>query len=399
MRNPVDAGWELETGSERLRLPSHPEDGGRLTLAQWIAAQGTPQLINDLDADPRFESHALDPAAGPRSLLAQPLAAGDGTLLAILVLLDRRGRPFGRRDLDRLADLLAAGARALEQAGLLARTDRALARRAAQLAAIQRTGRDLNSTLDPARIVRLALDCALEITGAEAGLAAAEIAPQPAIWQARGGTLDETSVQALIRAAAALQRPALDPGPDLPVASVLPGARARLVAPIRRRERAFGVIVAESRRAGAFDGQDLLALAALADHTATALDNTRLFGEITHERGRLDRIIRTMADGLLSLDAERRVLSINPAAEALTGWPARQAVGRPACDVLGCRRGEACEGDCPLARALAAGQVVRQDRFAGPYRRRGAPRLGPQRGRGRGQRGRRRRAWWCCCRM
>ena len=305
----------------------------------------------------------MDPTAGPRSLLAQPLAASDGTLLAILVLLDRRGRPFGRRDLDRLAEILAAGAKALEQAGLLARTDRALARRAAQLAAIQRTGRDLNSTLDPARIVRLALDCALEITGAEAGLAASAFDPQPPSWQAHGGSLDETAVQALIRAAAAIQRPVLDPGPDLRLPSVIPGARARLVAPIHRRERAFGLIVAESRRAGAFDGQDLLALAALADHTAIALDNTRLFGETTRERGRLDRIIRTMADGLLSLDAQGRVLSINPAAETLTGWSARQAVGRRACDVLGCRQGAACDSDCPLARVLTAGQVVRQDRF------------------------------------
>ena len=88
------------------------------------------------------------------------------------MLLDRRSRPFGRRDLDRLADLLAAGVKALEQAGLLARTDRALARRAAQLAAIQRTARDLNATLDPAKIVSLTLTCAMEITGAEAGLAA-----------------------------------------------------------------------------------------------------------------------------------------------------------------------------------------------------------------------------------
>jgi PAS domain S-box-containing protein len=329
-------------------------------LAQWIAARGTAQLINDLDADPRFEAHA-DPTAGPRSLLAQPLAAGDGTLLAILVLMDRRARPFGRRDLDRLAGLLAAGARALEQAGLLARTDRALARRAAQLAAIQRTGRDLNSMLDPARIVRLALDCALEITGAEAGLAAAANTAGPVIWQTRGGTLAEAAVRPLVTAA--FQRPAQDPGPDLPAAGLFPGTQARLVAPIRRRERTFGILVAESRHAAAFDGQDLLALAALADQAATALENTRLFGEIARERGRLDRIIRTMADGLLTLDAERRILSVNPAAEALTGRPAQEAVGQHACAVLGCRLEGACDAGCPLARAAGAGQVVRQDRF------------------------------------
>jgi two-component system phosphate regulon sensor histidine kinase PhoR len=132
--------------------------------------------------------------------------------------------------------------------------------------------------------------------------------------------------------------------------------------------------MAESGWTGAFDGQDLLAVAALADNAGAALDNCRLFGDITRERGRLDRIIRTMADGLLSLDAARRVLSINPAAEALTGWSASQAAGRLACDVLGCRGGAACEGDCLLARALASGQAVRQDHFTA-YTAAGRPRV------------------------
>ena len=129
VRNPVEEGWEIVATSGWVRLPSHPGADGNMNLAQWLAAQGRPQMIADLDADPRFESSRLDPAAGPRSLLAEPLVTSDGTILAILVLLDRRSRPFGRHDLDRIRDLLAAGGKALEQAGLLARTDQALARR------------------------------------------------------------------------------------------------------------------------------------------------------------------------------------------------------------------------------------------------------------------------------
>ena len=166
----MEEGWEIVATSGWVRLPPHPGADGNMNLAQWLAAQGRPQMIADLDADPRFESSRLDPAAGPRSLLAEPLVTSDGTILAILVLLDRRSRPFGRRDLDRIRDLLAAGGKALEQAGLLARTDQALARRAAQLAAIQRTARDLNATLDPDKIVGRTLACAMEIAGADAGL-------------------------------------------------------------------------------------------------------------------------------------------------------------------------------------------------------------------------------------
>ena len=176
LRNLLDAGWDIVTPAGRQPLPPLFPDAGRATLAHWIAAQEKPQLITDLAADPRFESSLAAPAAGHRSLLAQPLAASDGTTLAILVLLDRRSRPFGRRELDGMADLLVAGGKALEQAGLLVRTDRALARRAAQLAAIQRTARDLNSALDPGRIIDLTLACAMEIALADAGLAAAAAA-------------------------------------------------------------------------------------------------------------------------------------------------------------------------------------------------------------------------------
>ena len=121
--------------------------------------------------------------------------------MAILVLLDRRSRPFGRHDLDRIRDLLAAGGKALEQAGLLARTDQALARRAAQLAAIQRTARDLNATLDPDEIVSRTLACAMEIAGADAGLVSVSALGIQITWRSQGVTLDADRAMAMAKAA------------------------------------------------------------------------------------------------------------------------------------------------------------------------------------------------------
>ena len=253
LRNPMEGGWEIVNTSGWVRLPPLPDAGGNMTLAQWLAAQERPQMIADLDADPRFEMPRIAPAAGPRSLLAQPLTASDATTLAILVLLDRRSRPFGRHDLDRVHDLLAAGAKALEQAGLMARTDQALARRAAQLAAIQRTARDLNSTLDPGSIVGQTLACALEIAGADAGLVSASASGIQTTWRAQGVILDADRAMAM--AAGLCRTPLLDPPPDLLLPALLEDGHSRMVIPLRRGFEEFGIVVIESRIENAFDGQ------------------------------------------------------------------------------------------------------------------------------------------------
>ena len=375
LRNPVDGHWEIRTGARWISLAPLPAaDDGAMTLAQWLAAQGTSQMIGDLDADPRFESLGADWAADQPSLLAQPLPASDGTLLAILVLLDRRSRPFGRRDADRLGDLLLAGGKALEQAGLLARTDRALARSAAQLAAIQRTARDLNSTLEPAQIAGLVLACAVELTGADAALVAT-----PAAWRAHGAALRAETAAEIAATTAELRGPALDPSSAGRPTDLLADTRTRLVAPIRRGDEVLGVIVAESRRAGAFDGQDLLAVAVLADRVAGALETTRLSDGVRRERGRADQIIHTMADGLLTLDAGGRVEVLNMAAEALTGWSAARAAGQLVCDVLGCAR----EGDVwwnlPPDRDAARPEDTPRRALADPHVRGDGARAFPQR--------------------
>ena len=344
LRNPIAGGWELAAGGTRSPLPAGP------TLAGWLAAQGKPQLIDDLDADPRFGPRPQGPATGPRSLLAQLLRADEGTTLGILVLLDRRGRPFGHRDLDRLAPLLAAGGQALAQAGLLARTDQALARRAMQLAAIQQAGRDLNAALDAGSIARRALTCAAEIIRADTLAVVAAAEGLPLVWEAGAAALDASRASAIATTAREMRYATLEPAAAL----ALSAGRSRLAAPLRRGTDLLGVIVAESAQEGAFDGQDLLAVAALADHATIALENARLFAQVQGERERAGQIIGHMADGLLTLDGAGRVLALNPAAEQLTGWRSQEAAGRHASEVLGCGAEDAAALASTLARPRAA---------------------------------------------
>ncbi len=75
------------------------------------------------------------------------------------------------------------------------------------------------------------------------------------------------------------------------------------------------------------------------------------------ERQQTEAIIDASADGVMLVDAERKILQFNPAAERLSGWQKSEAIGRHCWEVFGCRGAtpaEAAEHEkhCPLALAL-----------------------------------------------
>ena len=57
-------------------------------------------------------------------------------------------------------------------------------------------------------------------------------------------------------------------------------------------------------------------------------------------RSRIETIIQSMADGLVAVDAEAKVLAWNREAENLTGIKARRAIGRPVASLLDTRNGK-----------------------------------------------------------
>ena len=167
----------------------------------------------------------------------------------------------------------------------------------------------------------------------------------------------------MAKAAGLYRGPLLNPQPDLSLPPLLENGQSRMTIPLLRGSEELGIIIVESPIAGAFDGQDLLAMTALADHAVTALETARQFDQIRQERSRADLIIRTMADGLMSLDPDGQVMVMNAAAETLTGWPANRGVGRPICEVLECRGSNNCGDNCRLRTALRDRQALHEDRW------------------------------------
>ncbi|MCZ2095560.1 MAG: PAS domain S-box protein, partial [Anaerolineae bacterium] len=96
---------------------------------------------------------------------------------------------------------------------------------------------------------------------------------------------------------------------------------------------------------------DMQVLESFADQAAIAVHNAQLYERIDHERRRLAAILQHSADGVMILDAQARILSINHALERMTGWASADAVGRDQDEVITWKKLE--RGD--LKRALDDG--------------------------------------------
>lgn len=106
--------------------------------------------------------------------------------------------------------------------------------------------------------------------------------------------------------------------------------------------------------------EDGLRIALLARHElAVAFQGARLREVLDHERHELEAIVDGATDLILQVDADGRVVRLNPAGERLLGRTAAEVVGRPCAEALGC---EAAGGhwavDCPLAEVRGGGPPI-----------------------------------------
>jgi len=105
---------------------------------------------------------------------------------------------------------------------------------------------------------------------------------------------------------------------------------ALIYVPVRSPERGIiGVLGVTNRRADRpFGEHEVQILSALADYAGVALENARLYESAETERRKLEAVLRDAGEGIIVLDAEKRLLLCNPAAcEALS--LSEEAVGQP----------------------------------------------------------------------
>ena len=278
--------------------------------------------------------------AGYRSLLAIPLPGEESALVLVFFANERR---FSDDDLELARHLAGAARGSLARSALFEeeRTARSLAQ---QLA---RTGALLARELDPAAVLDVVARVAPDVVGADACVIRTLDDGELVVAAVAGVPDDLIGVRApssdrLSRDVAESRRPVVneDAAADKAMVASDPvlasGFRAYLGVPLTGAESGLsGVLCLYSSDARAWRAEEVEAVQALATNASSALANAELYQRVALEKERSFAILSNIADGIVAVDREGRVVLWNAAAEEITGVPGVEALGRTPLQVLG----------------------------------------------------------------
>jgi PAS domain S-box-containing protein len=299
--------------------------------------------------DERFEASwkELADQSGYQSLLAIPLhRAHEHEEGGLVLVFFREEHRFTDDDLELARQLGGAARGALERSSQFEEERRARSL-AQQLA---RTGSLLATELDPAAVLDEVVQqapalvdveaCAIrELDGEELVVTAVHGEGVADVLGARSPAtawLSGDVVQS--RAPLAVEDAAKDDRLRSADALLGRGYRSFLGVPLTGPEGATqGVLAVYGRRPKAWRDEEIEALLALAGNASAALANAELYQRVALAKEQADAILSNIADGIVAVDREGKVVLWNNAAEQITGVPAAEALSRTPLQVLGSR--------------------------------------------------------------
>jgi PAS domain S-box-containing protein len=274
------------------------------------------------------------------ALLAVPIEEPRSDETALVIVLFAGRSSFTDDDLE-LARQLAVAARGALERGRLFEAERSARALAQQLA---RTGGELATELEPSAVLEEVVEEGASLLAADAAsvrvlsgdelvvTASTEPVSEPdrtasTAWPA--GDIVQSRAPLALADATAGGRP-LEGEPFLAAGHV-----AYLGVPLFGPEGApRGVLAVYSTRPRAWLPEEVEALAALAANASAALSNAELYQRVAVERERSVAILANIADGIVAVDREGKVVLWNAAAAQITGISEEEAIGRTPVQVL-----------------------------------------------------------------
>jgi PAS domain S-box-containing protein len=324
----------LEEGLGDPAGPLRTSARGRRVLA-------APRLFDDDRFDDEWRRVARE--CGYRSLLAVPVEAPRSEEGALVLVFFTDERRFADDDLELARNFAGAARGALERSELFEaeRRSRALAQ---QLA---RTGALLATELDPGAVLDEVVRQAPALLGADAAvvrlLEGDELVASAAAGEEVLSVLDSRVPSTARLAGDAVQSRSPVSVPDarddqrlLQADPVLAAGYAAYVGvPLVGPEGAVqGVLSVYTKAPRPWREEEVEALAAFAGNASAALSSAELYQSVAMEKERSVAILSNIADGIVAVDRDGKVVLWNAAAERITGVPAREALERTPSEVL-----------------------------------------------------------------
>ena len=283
-------------------------------IAGYVAKRGEPLLVNDIENDPRFARLSSDVKYRTKSLLSVPLMTKSGILGVINVNRKSSGEVFDEHDMELLATFSSQAAAAIENGelyarvtnfnreleekvrvatGELARSNKELERRVAELSTLYETSRVMSSTLNLRELVVRMLEEVRKLIPHDVGEICVwdeEVEELRVLATSQGGQyvprdgryrLDESTSTGWIATHRTHLLVSSVGGADAPatVARFNGGGQTAsyIGVPLLKGDKLVGTFELGSGTAGTFREEHLTTLEALAGHLALSVENAQLY--------------------------------------------------------------------------------------------------------------------------
>jgi two-component system phosphate regulon sensor histidine kinase PhoR len=223
------------------------------------------------------------------------------------------------------------------------RHTRSLQQRLTELEALQRIGHKISASLDLDNVLSAVVEAAVELTEAEEGsLLLIEESSGELYMRAAKNFQDEFVRTFRLPTHDSLAGQVLRTGKPVLLDEKEPQkiktaylVHNLLYMPLLIKERVIGVLGVDNRRGGhAFNNTHLTLLSALADYAAIAIENARLYAHTEIERNKLETILTNIAEGVIVIDQDRRLMLVNRMAREMFELTDENVSGRRIQDVI-----------------------------------------------------------------
>ncbi len=223
-------------------------------------------------------------------------------------------------------------------------TTSSLQERIKTLETIQSIGHKVSSMLDLDTLLTAIVEAAVQVTDAEEGclLLLDELtgefylrASSPQFQQQPGQDFRLPVQEPLLTEVVLSGKPLVLEAANLSRTRPAISAQALLYVPLMIQSRVIGVLQLDHRRSNkTFNQQHVLLASALADYSAIAIENARLYQHAEIERRKWENILNRMEEGVIITDEDQRLILVNPKARQIFGLKDTNPFGRRAKEVF-----------------------------------------------------------------
>jgi adenylate cyclase len=313
-------------------------------IAGHVFTHGEPLIVHDAYADARFNA-TNDEQTGfqTRNLMCVPVRTGRGEVIGVSQVLNKRRGRFTKADLDLLTAMTNHSAFALQSVQTVERMQRL---RAQELEFLDVVGQ-VTSEIDIRVMLRKVMGEATRMLNAERSTLFLHDPKKRELWSEVGQGLQ--SMQIRLPDSAGIAGAAFTSGRTINIPHAYADlrfnpsfdkktgffTRSILCVPIvNPAGRVIGVTQVLNRHGGPFTAEDESRLKAFTAQIAIALENAKLFADVQSMKNYNDSMLQSMSTGVLTLDAERRVVTCNQAGARILKRPEAEVVGAPVAEVM-----------------------------------------------------------------